>query len=178
MKFVLRKLVIVLSLVIALAVCDIAFGAALPSKGDIAVIVEGPDPQHVATAEAIIIDTLVYNGYRVVDEAKMRRIKLAAAKARAAQLAMQGNLAAILKINASYSVAATVIARVRAGEPVVNEFYLYTGTASAAIIAVTSRGVKLGGRTAQGKQVGYTPDEAQQKAIEAAVQSGMEQMFY
>ncbi len=174
-----RKFVFVVSVIIGIcALSGIASAAALPSKGDIAVLVEGDDPQHIATAEAIIIDTLVYNGYRVVDEAKMRRIKLAAAKAKAARLAMQGNLAAILKINASYSVAATVIARVRAGEPILNEFSLYTGTSSAAIIAVTSRGVKLGGRTAQGKQVGYTPDEAQQKAIEQAVQSGMEQMFY
>lgn len=149
----------------------------LPKKGDIAVLVEGYDAQHVRMAEAMIIEALASRGYRVVDEAKMKRIRAAAAKAKAARLALEGNVEGILKINASYNAAATVIARVQAGEPVVNEFNLYTGTASAAIIAVTSRGVKLGGKSAMGKQVGYTLDEAQQKAIDAAVSSGMAQLF-
>ena len=149
----------------------------LPRKGDIAVIVEGYDAQHVRTAEAMIVEQLASHGYRVVDEAKMKRIRAAAAKAKAARLALEGNVEGILKINASYNAAATVIARVQAGEPVLNEFQLYTGTASAAIMAVTSKGVKLGGKSTMGKQVGYTIDEAQQKAIDAAVSSGMSQMF-
>ena len=149
----------------------------LPKKGDIAVLVECYDAQHVRMAEAMIIEALASHGYRVVDEAKMKRIRAAAAKAKAARLALEGNVEGILKINASYNAAATVIARVQAGEPVVNEFNLYTGTASAAIIAVTSRGVKLGGKSAMGKQVGYTLDEAQQKAIDAAVSSGLAQLF-
>lgn len=149
----------------------------LPRTGDIAVVVDGSDAQHVMTAEASIIEMLVSRGYRVVDEAKMKKIRAAAAKAKAARLALEGNVEGILKINSGYSAAATIVARVQAGKPVVNEFELYTCTSSAAIMAVTSRGTKLGGKTAQGKQVGYTEDEAQQKAIDAAVQAGMSQMF-
>ena len=149
----------------------------LPKRGDIAVVVTGDDPQHVKTAEAIIIEMLRSNGYRVVDEAKMRRIRQAAARAQAARYALEGNVDAIMRINANYSAAATVVARVSAGYPVVNEFNLYTGTASAAIMAVTSRGTKLGGKTSMGKQIGYTDDEASYKAISAAVESGMSQMF-
>ena len=149
----------------------------LPKKGDIAVIVEGSDSQLVAVAEALIIEELVSNGYRVVDEAKMKRIRAAAARAQAARYALEGNIAGILKINGTYNAAATVIARVRAGRPERNEFRLYTGTATAAIIAVTSGGVKLGGKTAQSKAVGYTLDETEYNAVKAVVQDGMSQMF-
>lgn len=167
----------ILALVVCLLLCAAASAAVLPNKGDIAVVVNGGNPQHVAMAEAAIVDELVNHGYRVVDEARMKKIRAASAKAKADRLAMQGNFGAIMKINASYNAAATVVARVEAGRPVLNEFQLYTGTASAAIMAVTSNGTKLGGKTAQGKQVGYTPDEAQQKAIDAAVQAGLAQIF-
>ena len=151
--------------------------AVLPNTGDIGVIVDGPDPQHNAIAEAMIIEELAANGYRVVDEARMKKLRAAAARAQAARYALEGNVSAILKLNGTYNAAAIVVARVRAGRPVVNEFKLYTGTASAAIIAVTSKGTKLGGKTAQSKAVGYTIDETEVKAIEQAVQDGMAQMF-
>ena len=53
----------------------------LPKRGDVAVIVDGDDRQHVAIAEAMVIEELINRGYRVVDEAKMKRIKMAAARA-------------------------------------------------------------------------------------------------
>ena len=149
----------------------------LPKRGDIAVVVDGPDRHHVSMAEAAIVETLVSRGYRVVDEAKMKKIRAAAARAKAARLALEGNVEGILRINASYSVAATVVANVRAGRPRLNEFELFTGTASVAIMAVTSNGTRLGGQTAEGKQVGYTEDEARQKSIDAAVQSGMSKVL-
>ena len=149
----------------------------LPNTGDIGVVVDGYDPMHIATAEAMIIEELAANGYRVVNEARMKKLRAAAARAKAARYALEGNVSAILKLNGTYNATATIVARVQAGRPVVNEFRLYTATAQAAMIAVTSRGTKLGGKTAQGKAVGYTPDEAQQKAIEAAVREGLAQMF-
>lgn len=149
----------------------------LPKTGDIAVIVEGPDPQHRAMAEAYIIEELTSWGYRVVDEARMKKIRAAAARAQAARYALAGNIDGILRINGSYNAAATIVANVRAGMPERNEFKLFTGTASAAMIAVTSRGVKLGGKTAQGKAVGYTRDEAMLNALNAAVKDGLSQMF-
>ena len=45
------------------------------------------------------------------------------------------------------------------------------------MIAVTSKGTKLGGKTAQGKAVGYTTEEAAQNAINAAVEEALAQMF-
>lgn len=118
----------------------------LPRRGDIAVIVEGEDRHHVAIAEAMIIEELNSRGYRVVDEAKMKRIKMAAAKAKAAQYAWEGNIAGLLKLNGNYSVAATVLAKVRAEYPRLNEYELYTGTSSVVMMAVSGP-KKLGGRT-------------------------------
>ncbi|MBR1487051.1 MAG: hypothetical protein IJ597_07355, partial [Synergistaceae bacterium] len=132
----------------------------LPNTGDIGVVVDGYDPMHIATAEAMIIEELASNGYRVVDEARMKKLRAAAARAKAARYALEGNVSAILKLNGTYNATATIVARVQAGRPVVNEFKLYTATASAAMIAVTSSGTKLGGKTAQGKAVGYTWEEA------------------
>lgn len=148
----------------------------LPKRGDIAVIVEGDDEQHVKITEAKIIDSLVKHGHRVVDEAKMRKMKAAAVRAQALRLAMAGNYNAIFKLNASYSCAATVIARVQAGKPEKNQFQLYTGNASITITAITG-GTKLGGKTSTSKEVAFTEYETQIKAIEAAVDDGMKQMY-
>ena len=149
----------------------------LPKRGDIAVLVEGDDRQHRAMAEAMIIEELTSRGYRIVDEAKMKRIKAAAARAKAAIYALEGNVAGILSLNAHYSAAATVVARVQAEYPRMNEFRLYTGTASVVLLAVTSGGKKLGGRVADAKIVGYSIDETMRKALYEAVKNGMQQFF-
>ena len=68
-------------------------------------------------------------------------------------------------------------ARVHAGKAVQNQFGLYTGTASITLLAVTSNGTKLGGRTASAKEVAYTEYETLMKCIESAVDEGMKQMY-
>ena len=149
----------------------------LPKKGDIGVVVDGTDTMHVSTTEAMIIQELVNHGYRVVDEKKMKSMKMAAAKAQAARYAFEGNISALLKVNGHYSAAATVCAKVRAGQPVRNELGVLTGTATISLLAVTSRGTKLGGDMAQGKALGYTVEEAQQNAINEAVRNALAQIF-
>lgn len=151
--------------------------AVLPKRGDIAVVVEGDDEQHVRVAETRIIDSLIQHGYRVVDEKKMRAARAAAVKAQAYRLAMQGNYNAIFKLNASYSCAATILAKVQAGQAVQNQFGLYTGNASVSLLAVTSGGKKLGGKTAFSKEVAFTEYETLMKCVESAVDEGMKQMY-
>ena len=148
----------------------------LPKKGDIAVLVEGSE-KHKSRVEANIVNILVNRGYRVVDEAKMRRIRVASAKAQAARYAWEGNIEKLLKINANYNVAATVVVRVVPEQTRENRIKLFTSTASVSVIAVKSNGVKLGGKTSASKQVGYTETEAMRKAIDAAIQDGMLQLF-
>lgn len=149
----------------------------LPKRGDIAVIVQGDNKMHVSAAEAMIIQELVKHGYRVVDEKKMKAARAAAVRAQAYRLAMQGNYNAIFKLNAHYSCAATILAKVQAGKPVNNELGVFTCTSSISLFAVTSSGVKLGGDTAQGKALGYTEDEAQQNAVNDAVRNALSQIF-
>lgn len=149
----------------------------LPRKGDIAVVVDGADEKFVHMAETAIIESLIQHGYRVVDEAKMKGIRAAAARAKAARLALIGDVAGILRISSGYSVAATVVAHVTVGETKENQFKLLTGTASIELLGVISNGTKLGGKTAESKQVGYTQDETQRKALRAAVDAGMAQMY-
>ena len=148
----------------------------LPKKGDISVLVEGENEQHVRIAETKIINSLIQHGYRVVDEAKMRKAKAAAVRAQAYRLAMQGNYNAIFKLHAGYSVAGVVIARVEAGQAWQNRIG-YTGTASVAIMAVLPNGTKLGGRTSSSKQIGGSEYETLMKCVEAAVDDGMKQMY-
>ena len=148
----------------------------LPKRGDVAVLVEGPD-EYKSRAEASIVNILVNRGYRVVDEAKMRRIRQAAARAQAARYALYGEFDKILKINASYSVAATIIANIVPEQSRENRIKLFTSTASVSVIAVRSNGIKLGGKTSESKQVGYTEAEAMRKAVDAAIQDGMLQLF-
>lgn len=148
----------------------------LPRRGDVAVIVDGDDSQHIAIAEAMIIEELNRRGYRVVDEAKMKRIKMAAARAKAAQYAWEGNIAGLLKLNGNYSVSATILARVRAEYPRLNEYELYTGTSSIVLMAV-SGAKKLGGRTAEGRAIGYSFEESMRKSLYEAVHNGMQQFF-
>lgn len=147
-------------------------------KGDIAVIVNGSDSQYNSTAEAFIIGSLTNKGYNVVDEAKKKKIRRAIAQAQADRFAMQGNFAAILRINASYNVAATVYTNIKADmKTIENEIHAFTGTATASIWVITSNGTKLGGQKFEGKGVGYTEGEARQLAVNNAVESAMAQIF-
>ena len=70
-----------------------------------------------------------------------------------------------------------ITAQLQAGWPVVNDFRLYTGTASIAIMVMSSGGQMIYADTVDGKQVGYTRDEAAQKSIEAAAKLAVERMI-
>ncbi|MBQ7168765.1 MAG: hypothetical protein IJR63_02535 [Synergistaceae bacterium] len=151
--------------------------ASLPNTGSIAVLADSTDSQHAAIAEAAIIDELVANGYTVVDDAALARIHRQAERDKAISRAFGGNVSGIANIGRSSKASYTILARVKAGIPERNEAKLYTGTASAVIMAVSSQGDKLGGRTASGKAVGYTIDEAREKALEKAIREGLSQLF-
>ena len=146
--------------------------APLPKKGSIAVLVQGPSEQHTASALSIMIRQLTSKGYKVMDQNKLAQIR----RSKAAQYALEGNVDAIMKLSSQYGISTTVTMTVTAGEPVENEFLLLTGTASVAVKAISSGRAMLYGDTISGKQVGYTPDEASQKPIEAAVKAAAERM--
>ena len=151
--------------------------AALPNTGEIAVLADSTDSQHAAIAEAAIIDELVANGYTVVEDAVLAKLHRQAERENAISRAFGGNVSGIANLGRSSKAAYTILARVKAGIPERNEAKLYTGTASAVIMAVSSQGEKLGGKTVSGKAVGYTIDEAREKALEKAIRAGLSQLF-
>ena len=108
---------------------------------------------------------LVNRGYSIVDEAKMKCIRMAAARALADQYILYGEKYKILNINASYNVAATIIANIIPEETCENRIKLFTGTTSTAVVAVKSNGVRLGGKTYASKQIGYIQTETLRKAV-------------
>jgi hypothetical protein len=146
--------------------------AAVPKKGTVAVVVDGWDDQHNASAESILVQVLLSNGYKIVDQKKLAEIR----RSEAGRLALEGNVDAIMKLSSKYGVSTVITARIQAGMPMQNEFGLFTGTASMAVKATASNGTLLYADTVSGKQVGYTPDEAAQKSIEAAAKVAVGKM--
>ena len=144
----------------------------LPKNGSIAVLVRGISDHHNATVAAIISQRLVAKGYKVVDEEKLAAIR----QSKVALAALNGDVDAIIRLSSQYGVGTTITLNAEAGQPVINEFNLLTGTASVAVRAVTSGGNVVYSDTVQGKQVGYTYDEAAQKAIEAAALLAVDRM--
>ena len=164
--------VVLFLLVAAMACGAVAASAALP-KGSVAVLVRGPSDQHVSAATSIITKKLIQNGYKVVDPKKLDAIR----RSKAAALALDGNVDAIMKLSRQYGFSTLVGAQVEAPDAVLNEFKLFTSVASIAVMVTDSGGRQVYADTAMGKQVGYTPAEAAQKALEAAANAAADGML-
>ena len=115
---------------------------------------------------------MIAKGYKVVDPKKLEAIR----RSKAAALALDGNVDAIMKLGRQYGFSTLITAQVEAGRPVLNEFELYTGTSSIAVMVTASNGSQIYADTVAGKQVGYTPSEAQQKSLEAAAALAVKRM--
>lgn len=141
-----------------------AEGAPLPKGKTIAVLVQGV-PAHAASARAIFLRALLDGGYKAVDEKQLERIRAS----KAAALALDGNVEAILKLGRTYGFGILVSGRITVPPAVKNEFGLFTATATAAVSACTaSNGRQILAGTESAKEIGYTSDEAAQKAAESA----------
>lgn len=119
----------------------------------------------VGTAETLVKRTLMENGYPVVNEAQLAKIR----RSKAAALALDGNVDAILSLGKKYGVKVFISGKASMHEARQNEFGLYTGTAAIAVQAYSAtNGKYLFADTVMGKDLGYTPEEASQKALMAA----------
>lgn len=165
------SIILAVQVLLLLTVCASAF-AALPQKGSIAILVKGPSEQHAASTASIVIQQLIAKGYKVVDENKLASLR----RAKAASLALQGDVDAIMNLSRQYGFSTMLTINVQAGKPVENEFKLFTGTASLAVLATASNGSRIYADTTSSKQVGYSPDEAAQKSIESASRIAVEKM--
>ncbi len=119
----------------------------------------------IGTAESIIKQALIQNGYKLVNESQLERIK----RSKAAILALQGNAEAIMKLGRKYSVSIFVVGKATLHVPRLNPFGSYTGTAAISLqVYRASDGRYIFSDVVRAKELGYTQDEAAQKALEAA----------
>lgn len=146
----------------------------LPKGKTIAVIVRGASSQQSRSAEAILISSLIQGGYKAVDQDRLETIR----KNKAAVLALDGDVDAILKLSRTYGFNILVSGRATVHAPVKNEFGLFTATAVVSVTACQGAdGRQLFADTASAKEIGYTGDEAGQKAIEAAARQAARAMI-
>ena len=161
------------ALALGLVLCMVlgAAHAALPN-GSIAILVKSASAQEAAQVASVFTRQLLAKGYKVVDPKKLDAIR----RSKAAALALDGDVDAIMKLSRQYGFSTLITAQSEAGRPVLNEFQLYTGTSSIAVMVTASNGSQIYADTVAGKQVGYTPSEAQQKSLEAAAALAVKRM--
>ncbi|HOO64306.1 MAG TPA: hypothetical protein PK364_10365 [Synergistaceae bacterium] len=149
---------------------NLAWAEKLPKGKNIAMVIYETAGGYHATAatgsaEAIIKQALLNNGYPVVNEAQLAKIR----QSKAAILALDGNVDAILSLGRTYGVRIFLSGKATMQRAQQNEFGLYTSTAVLAVQAYSaSNGKYIFSHTTNAKEVGYTPDEASQKALEKA----------
>lgn len=144
-----------------------ALGATLPKGKTIAVLVRGT-PSHAAAVRSLLVRALLGGGYRAVDEQQLEKIR----HSKAAALALEGNVDAILQLGRSFGFSVLLSGTVTVPKPVKNEFGLFTATASVSVTAChAADGRQIMALTESAKEIGYTPEEAAQKAAEKAAAS-------
>jgi hypothetical protein len=137
----------------------------LPKGKTIAVMVRSASTQHARSSESILINSLIQNGYKAVDQKRLASIR----QHKAALLALDGNVEAIMQLSQTYGFNVLVSGRATIHTPVKNEFGLYTSTAVVSVTACYgSSGRQIFADTRTAKEIGYTGDEAGQKALETA----------
>ncbi len=151
---------------IFLLVPSVAARAELPKGKTIAVLVKGPS--HAALARSILIRALLDEGYKAVDERQLERIR----ENKAAILALEGNVEAIMELGRTFSFSVLLSGSISLPQPVRNEFGLFTAMATVSATACTASNARqIAAGSASAKEIGYTADEAARKAVETATRS-------
>ncbi|MCX7828237.1 MAG: hypothetical protein N2315_03405 [Thermanaerothrix sp.] len=152
---------------------SLAFGAMLPQHKRIAVVIfeeaSGLFRENLAvdTSSTVITKALIENGYPVVNAAQVERIK----RDKRSELLMTGNAKAIRELGKVYDVRIFLVGKATLAEAVKNDFGTYTATATVTLQGYSTQdGKYLLSEMSSSKQLGGTPDEASQKAVEAAAQ--------
>jgi hypothetical protein len=151
--------------------------AAVPKKGNIAVVVDSmtdydAEPYHVASTEAMIIQELIMNGYKPVDEKKLVQIR----RNKAVFFAAEDNVAAIRKLSSQYGISTVITVRVKVHQQK-DKLVGYAARTSMALMATSSGGIRLYGGTIYDQKPAYSPDEAAYKSIESAARKAVYEMM-
>lgn len=165
---------LLLALLFAFTAFPLHAESALPKDKSVAVLVRSASAQHGATVEAILIRALLDGGFRAVDQRQLERIR----QAKAAALALDGDVEAILELSRSFGFQVLLSGRAEVAPPVRNEFDLFTATADLAVSAcLGSNGRQIYADATTAKEIGYTAAEAAQKALEAAARQEAKRMI-
>ncbi len=146
--------------------------APLPKAGRLALVLQASErgetsSASVAEAEDTIRKGLIASGYTVVDEAKLERIR----RDKAAMLALEGDAEAILKLGAQYGVNTFVKGNIAVHHSRKNDANLYTATAVITVKAYSASAKYVFSDTVEGREAGYTPQDAQHRALVSAAKS-------
>ncbi|MDR1509764.1 MAG: hypothetical protein LBS53_09000 [Synergistaceae bacterium] len=145
--------------------------AVLPKKGAIAVIVTGP-AQYLQTADAIISKGLIARGYKIVDNATLEKIK----RDKAARLALDGNVEAILRLSSQYKYSVLLKATISDLRTVRDEFGFYKGTAILDVTAIASDASIIFADSISKSKPGHTQQDVIRASLELAANSAVEKM--
>jgi hypothetical protein len=145
--------------------------AAVPVKGNVAVVVRGAAPYENA-AEACLLEALIANGYKPVDEKKMAQIR----QAKAMFFAAEDNVEAIKRLSGQYGISTLITVAVNASQrkdPIAG--YDANTSMTAKVASSGGRYIYAGGSNA--RKVARTPEEAVSRSIEAAARELVEDMM-
>jgi hypothetical protein len=137
--------------------------AAVPVKGNVAVVVRGAKPHYEDAAEAYVLEALIARGYKPVDEKKMAQIR----RAKAMFFAAEDNVAAIKRLSAQYGIGTLITVTVEANQrkdPIAG----YDGNTSMTAKVATSGGKYIYAGGSNARKVSRTPEDALSSSIEAA----------
>jgi hypothetical protein len=164
--------VVFATIVFAAFVPEASGASPLPKTGRVALVLQAADPADMPAAsiietEDMIRRGLIAAGYTVVDERKLERIR----RDRAALLALEGNAEGILRLGARYGVNTFVRGNVSVHASRKNDANLYTATAVISVRAVASSAAFVFSETIEGRDMGYTPQDARHRALAQAAKT-------
>ncbi|MDR1136974.1 MAG: hypothetical protein LBK91_01510 [Synergistaceae bacterium] len=171
-----KNLKFVIALLLMLAFASPVF-AAMPKKGEVAVIAIGMNyysEEFTHIVEDSVIQELLSEGYKVVDESKKKQIHQAIAQRKADEAFLRGDVNALMKISFGYSVATTIAVRFRVDEA---ENTIDTGRHKGYTnsVTITFNAKNSGGDYTRASQspimttgAGVTPAKATNRAVIAA----------
>ncbi|WP_286954762.1 hypothetical protein [Aminobacterium sp. UBA5277] len=144
--------------------------APLPNKGNVALVLDDGkqgSSTFFVEAEDSIRKELIKEGHRVVDEKKLAEIR----KSKAALLALEGNVEAIKSLGNKYGVRYFIRGQVSLHEARKNDANLFTATAVITVKGYNASGQYFFSDTVEGREVGYTAEDAQHRALIKATQA-------
>lgn len=124
-------------------------------------------------AENTIRGILLQNGFKIVNEAQMEKIK----RSVDTRKIIGGNKNLIKSFTKNYHVGQVVVGQATVHKPRLNEFNMYTGTAVVSLNAYDANAQYVAASSVTGKEVGYSEDEAAHKALIAAAQQAAVQLI-